>query len=133
MESQLDDIKESLIERLGIRFTVIKAVIDPENMNKKLFIKVLDQLRQIEDKRDFLVEELGIDLTYYEEAYFDIILNLLKMTFTKEQIAYIQYYLYKALPDKDWDGTIVLVEDGKESTHPFGTPSEVWNILKIIK
>ena len=131
--NRLEEIKEALIRASGIEVEVRTGVIDRESMNRKLFMKVLQQLRELEDKRDFLLEELGIDLSYYEAAYFDIILNLFRMSFSKEQISYIQFYVYKALPDKDWDGTVMVVHDGEEKSRPFSTPAEVWNILKEIK
>jgi hypothetical protein len=133
VKSKLEEIKKILLKSTGIRVSVKTELMDRDSMNRRLFIKVLKQLRELEDKRDFLVEKIGIDLSYYETAYFDIILNLFRMSFSKEQISYIQYYVYKALPNKDWDGTIILVQDGKERSRPFSTPADVWTTLKEIE
>jgi len=103
---------------------------DKETMNKKLFIGVIKQLRQIEDRRDFMAEEIGMDMTTYEDQFFRVIEDLMKMHFNKEQLALIQMYLYQLVPDKEWDGTITVEKNKKEETVPFKEPSDVWNVIK---
>ena len=102
---------------------------DKKIMDKKLFIQVLTQLRKIEDRRDFMADEIGMDMTLYEEQFFSVIENLMKMHFSKEQLALIQMYLYQLSPDKEWDGTITLEKNKKETKHPFKTPEQVWMII----
>jgi hypothetical protein len=103
-------------------------------MNKKLFIEVLNQMRQIEERRDFMEEEIGMDMTQYEEQFFAVIENLMKMHFTKEQLALIQMYLYQLIPDKEWDGTITIDVGKKEEIVKFKKPEDVWNVIsKFIK
>jgi hypothetical protein len=103
-------------------------------MNKKLFIEVLNQMRQIEERRDFMEEEIGMDMTQYEEQFFAVIENLMKMHFTKEQLALIQMYLYQLVPDKEWDGTITIDVGKKEEIVKFKKPEDVWNVIsKFIK
>lgn len=99
-------------------------------MDKKLFIQVIKQLRQIEERRDFMAEEIGMDMTAYEDQFFNVIENLMKMHFKKEQLALIQMYLYQLVPDKEWDGTITIEKNKKEETVPFKTPEEVWMVIK---
>jgi hypothetical protein len=98
-------------------------------MNKKLFIQVMKQLRQIEERRDFMAEEIGMDMTTYEDQFFSVIENLMKMHFKKEQLALIQMYLYQLVPDKEWDGTITIEKDKKEEIVPFKQPEDVWNVI----
>ena len=103
---------------------------DKETMDKKLFIEVMKQLRQIEERRDFMESEIGMDMTAYEDQFFNVIENLMKMHFKKEQLALIQMYLYQLVPDKEWDGTITIEKNKKEETVPFKTPEEVWSVIK---
>jgi hypothetical protein len=102
---------------------------DKDTMDKKLFIEVMKQLKQIEERRDFMAEEIGMDMTTYEDQFFGVIENLMKMHFNKEQLALIQMYLYQLVPDKDWNGTITI-EKGKEEVEvPFKQPEDVWNVV----
>ena len=103
---------------------------DKETMNKKLFIEVMNQMRQIEERRDFMQEEIGMDMTTYEDQFFSVIENLMKMHFSKEQLALIQMYLYQLVPDKEWDGTITIEKDKKEEVVDFKTPEDVWSVIE---
>ena len=98
-------------------------------IEKKLFIESIILLREIEDRRDFMEEEIGMDMSVYEEKFLQIIENLFKVHFSKEQFALIQYYLYKVPTIDDWDGMIDIT-DGKEMiTVKFETPEEVWTVI----
>jgi hypothetical protein len=104
-----------------------------DTMEKKLFIESIILLREIEDRRDFMEEEIGMDMSMYEEKFLQIIENLFKVHFTKEQFALIQYYLYKVPEIEDWDGKIDIT-DGKEMiTVDFETPDQVWTVISSLK
>lgn len=100
-----------------------------ETMNKKLFVEVLTQLKEIEDRRDFMETEIGMDMTQYEDQFFAVIENLMKMHFSKEQLALIQLYLYQLVPEEDWDGTITIEVGKKEERVNFQKPEDVWNVI----
>ena len=116
------------IHKLSYRIKIKE--LSKDTMNKKLFIGVLKQLRQIEDRRDFMADEIGMDMTTYEDQFFRVIEDLMKMHFNKEQLALIQMYLYQLVPDKEWDGTITVEKNKKEETVPFKEPSDVWDVIK---
>jgi len=108
MKSLKDVIRQSLKNHLDLKYRIKVNEPTQENMNKTLFIEVLEQLRKIEDRREFLEEEIGMDMTVYEDQFFAVIENLFKLAFNKEQLALIQLYLYQLVPDSEWDGTIVI-------------------------
>ena len=125
-------LRETLfsIHKLSYR---IKVTEPPKDlMEKKLFIEIMETLRKIEDRRDFMQEEIGMDMTLYEDQFFLVIENLLKLHFSKEQLALIQLYLYQLTPDKDWDGTITIEKDKKEQVVEFKTPADVWKIISTL-
>ena len=104
-----------------------------EVIEKKLFIENIILLKEIEDRRDFMEEEIGVDMSIYEEKFLQVIENLFKIHFNKEQFALIQYYLYQVPTIVDWDGKIDL-SDGKEMiTVDFETPEQVWNVISSLK
>ena len=107
---------------------------DLEDMKKMTFIKVINNLKKIEDRRDFLQDEIGMDMTVYEDQFFNVIEDLFKMVFSKEQLALIQLYLYQLVPDKDWDGTITIETKAKdEKVVDFKTAQDVWDVLKTLE
>jgi len=104
-----------------------------EVIEKKLFIENIILLREIEDRRDFMEEEIGVDMSTYEDKFLQVIENLFKIHFNKEQFALIQYYLYQVPTIVDWDGKLDL-SDGKEMiTVDFETPEQVWNVITSLK
>lgn len=107
--------------------------LDKETMDKKAFIEVIRTLRKIEERRDFMQSEIGLDMTTYEDEFFYVIENLLKMTFNKQQLSLIQMYLFQLLPDKDWDGTITLNHDNKEKIVMFKSPTDIWKVVKLFE
>lgn len=125
-------IREVLFSIHPLSYRIKRKQLDIESMNKKLFVGVIKQLRQIEDRRDFMAEEIGMDMTTYEDQFFRVIEDLMKMHFNKEQLALIQMYLYQLVPDKEWDGKITVVDNKtkKEREVEFKTPHDVWNVIK---
>ena len=102
---------------------------DKKTMEKKLFIDIISKLRQIEERRDFMQEENGMDMTVYEDQFFNVIENLMKLHFSKEQLGLIQLYLYQLTPDKDWDGTITVEKNKIEKVVNFKTADDLWNVI----
>ena len=117
-----------------IPFRIKQKTPSREDMNKKLFVKILTNLKKIEERKDFMVEEIGMDMTAYEDQFFEVIEDLFKMTFNKEQVALIQLYVYQLMPDSDWDGTITIENKNKEEkVVDFKAPADVWNVINSIK
>jgi len=117
-----------------VEFTIVENPLEKEEMNKKLFIEVLDSLKKIEDRRDFLEEEIGLDMTTYEDKFMVVIENLFHIAFEDHQVALIRLYLYDLLPDKDWDGRVTIEDlDGTERSVPFKTSEDVWNLITEVE
>jgi hypothetical protein len=107
--------------------------LDREVMEKKLFVESILLLREIEDRRDFMDSELGIDMGVYESNFLQVIENLFKVHYNKEQFSLITYYLYTIPTLEDWDGKIDL-SDGKEIvTVQFETPEDLFNVITSLK
>lgn len=99
-------------------------------MNKKSFVEIIHALKEIEDRRDFMETELGVDMTQYEDKFFNVIESLFKIVFNKSQLALIQMYLYQLVPDKEWDGKITVEMNDTEKEVDFKTASQVWDVIK---
>ena len=123
-------IRKVLKSKLDIEFRIKAIGPDQQTINKKLFVEIIDQLRKIEDRRDFLAEEVGLDMTAYEDQFFGVIENLFKLAFNKSQLDLIQMYLYQLIPDKEWDGMITIEHNKEEKTVPFKSAHDVWKVLK---
>lgn len=127
------ELRKTLNSYLKGNVSIREKDMAREVIEKKLFIENIILLREIEDRRDFMEEEIGVDMSTYEDKFLQVIENLFKIHFNKEQFALIQYYLYQVPTIADWDGMIDL-SDGKEMiTVRFETPEEVWNVISSLK
>lgn len=131
MVKPIQKIREVLFSLHPLSYRIKTKGLDKESMNKKLFTGVIKQLKKIEDRRDFMADEIGMDMTAYEDQFFNVIEDLMKMSFNKTQLGLIQMYLYTLSPDKTWDGTIVVEvgESKEEKVVNFKTPEDVWKVV----
>lgn len=131
MVKPIKKIREVLFSLHPLSYRIKTKGLDKESMNKKLFTGVIKQLKKIEDRRDFMADEIGMDMTAYEDQFFNVIEDLMKMSFNKTQLGLIQMYLYTLSPDKTWDGTIVVEvgESKEEKIVNFKTPEDVWRVV----
>lgn len=127
------ELRKELNSYLKGKVTIKEKDMARDIIEKKLFIESIVLLREIEDRRDFMEEEIGVDMSIYEEKFLQVIENLFRAHFSKEQFALIQYYLYQVPNLVDWDGKIDL-SDGKDIiTVDFETPEQVWNVITSVK
>ena len=73
MVKPIKKIREVLFSLHPLSYRIRTKGLDRESMNKKLFTGVIKQLKKIEDRRDFLAEEIGMDMTTYEDQFFNVI------------------------------------------------------------
>jgi len=130
MKSDRERIRFTLQSSTNVKYRLSMKPVDKGDFKKQAFMTMIKRMQEIEDRKDFMIDELGIDVTGYEDKFFQVIESLLKLTFSTNQLEMIQLYLYQLLPDKEWDGTIMLKKDKKEQRVPFRTSEEVWNVIK---
>jgi len=122
-------VRKVVMTALGGKVTVRKQKPSAEVLEKKLFIQCIEILKQIEDESQFAVEELGIDLTTYEEKFLIVINNLFSLHFNKEQHTLIMYYVYQAPSNEEFDGTVSIEVHNKKEKYPLKTPEDLWKIV----
>lgn len=129
------DIQKALKNSLNLQFSIKARNPSPDQISKSLFVGVINTMIEIQDRTDFMISELGIDMIAYEDKYFRVIENLFKLHFNESQLSLIQLYLYELKPDKSWDGTIELeLGKGKEpSIHNFKEAKDVWEVIKLFE
>ena len=127
------EIKKILKNTLNLRFNIKALRPDPEQIQRSLFIDVLKNMNEIQDRSQLLQEEMGIETIGFEDRYFRVIENLFKLHFNQEQLSLIQLYLYELSPDKSWDGTIELQVKEETKVVNFKSPQEVWEVINLFK
>ena len=129
--NEKDLIRAQIKKFLPLRYRIKEKPVPEEHMHRQLFIESICILKEINDRTDFLIDEIGIDTTPYEDKFFRVIENLMRIAFNKQQIFLVQMYL-NDIPntDDDWDGTITVQVGKKEEQLKFRTPEDVWNAIQ---
>jgi hypothetical protein len=126
-------LKEIVSNYLQTNITISQKGLTGRVMEKKLFIESILLLREIEDRKDFMESELGVDMSVYEEKFLQVIENLFRMNYNKEQMDLIQYYLYQIPLVDEYDGKIDLSDGKNIVTVKFETPEDVYNVVTSLK
>ena len=123
-------IRDVLTDDLPLSFRV-KTLSKPiEEVKKKTFVEVINLLREINDRTDFMATELGMDVVGYDDKFFQAIEGLLKIAFNK-QVLLIEMYLNDIpMMKENWDGTITVQIKEEEIQIAFETPLDVWNAIQ---
>jgi len=127
------EIKEVISNFLQTSVRIQEKGITGNSMEKKLFIDSILLLREIEDRKDFMESELGVDMSVYEEKFLQVIENLFRINYNKEQLDLIQYYLYQIPLVDEYDGKIDLSDGKNVVTVKFETPEDVYNVVTSLK
>jgi len=123
-------LKQTLFSIHKVPFRIKQKGLDKTSLNQKLFFDFLQSMQRIEVRREKLLD-IGLDVTSYEDMFFQVIESLLNLTFNKKQLHLLHTYLYELSPNPDWDGTISLkVGEKEERIVKFKTPKEVWDVLQ---
>ena len=127
-------VREVLFSMFPLSYRIKKVPVATEVMDRKLFIDSIKTLLEIEDRKDFMLEEIGIDITAYEDLFFRVIENLFKIAFSNRQTELIQDYIYSLKPDKEWDGYVSVNLTGEEEkVVDIKTPEKLWQLLQKVK
>lgn len=129
--NEKDLIRAQIKKFLRLKYRIRERPVPKEQMDKQLFVESINILKEINDRTDFLTSEIGIDTTPYEDKFFRVIENLMRIAFNKHQIFLVQMYLNEIpYTDDDWDGTITVQVGKKEEKVEFKTPEDVWNAIQ---
>ena len=127
-------VREVLFSMFPLSYRIKKVRIPTDIMDRRLFLDSIKTLLEIEDRKDFMLEEIGIDITAYEDLFFRVIENLFRLVFSESQTALIQDYIYSLKPDKEWDGFInIKLQGKKEQLADIKTPEKLWILLQKVK
>jgi hypothetical protein len=128
-------LRRILKEQLPLKYRIKEVPRNREAMTKELFIDAIKVLKEIDDRTDFVASEIGMDITAYEDKFFRVIENLMRIAFNKEQVFLIQLYLNEIdyNEKEEWDGYISVTVGKKEQQIAFRTPEDVWEAIQKFK
>lgn len=128
--SHQENVKIAIDKIIGESTNIKKRKKSEQEQKRILFKKIIDSIIEVEQKNTMLHEMFSIDLSNFNSIFFDIIDDLLKFNFTKDQIKIINFYLYDRYGA---DGSILDLKDDNDNIVNLDTPEDLWFFLKSME
>lgn len=129
-EKHAQGVKITLEEMIGTDLSLRRKKKNENDLNRELFEKIINALERANIRTAIVGTEFSIDLSNYDELFYDIIDNLVRMNFGKEASELIFFYVYERLNP---DGTINELRDQNDVPIILNNPTELWDLVNIIK
>ena len=126
INKDISQIQDQINNIIGINTTVTRRKKNNEDIKHELFVNIITQIELAINRSALSRAELGIDMTEYDEVFFQIVDNLLFLAFGTKAGMLISSYCYDRL---DNNGYIVYTnEQGQEVE--ISDPEILWNEVK---
>ena len=129
-DKHVQGIKKSLETIIGTDLTLKRKRKNEDDINRDLFEKIINALDKAYIRSVLVEKDLFIDLTSYDETFYEAIDNLFLLHFGKEASELIYFYLYERI---DPDGTINELEDVNGNPLILNSPTDLWNVIHMLK
>ena len=122
IKSYIDDI-------LGISNSSLREKLpSKQHHQKKLFCDLLQNLQFANSRTLGMKHDYKINMMDYDDPFYIVIENLIKLHYTQEQLNIINWWLYdKHLPTGE---TLVLTNKETEEVIPSDTPEDIWDLIQ---
>lgn len=107
-KSHEENVQISIDKILGSNTVLKRAKKTTEDHRKNLFIGIIEELAALDFRDQELDRSFYLDLSKYNSPFYSIINSLFHLTFNKEQVNLIFFYLYERITP---EGYILDVTD----------------------
>lgn len=128
----IEKIKSSqkIIEHvLGSETKVSHRTKTKYDLDKKKFENIILNLEQLETRTNILINDFNLDLSKFENIYYEVINNLFSLLYPKEVIDIINFYLYGRMTT---EGDIVVLKDTEGNEILIENISQLYNVIQNI-
>ena len=129
LPEDVEGIKQSLQDILNVDFKVKRKKKTELDIQKDLFFKIIISLEKLNMRSNVLTVDLDIDLTKYDETFYDVLDNLLILNFGKNIAEIIFFYVYDRI---DQDGNIASLSDSKGNSIVLENVHDLWHLIQNI-
>ena len=129
LPEDVEGIKQSLQDILNADFKVKRKKRTESDIQKDLFFKIILSLEKLNMRSNVLTVDLDIDLTKYDETFYDVLDNLLILNFGKNIAEIIFFYVYDRI---DQDGNIASLSDSKGNDILLENVHDLWTLIQSI-
>ena len=130
-EDPLNNLKRSLDQLLQAD-TSIKRKHNKRYIQKRdLFINLINHFESCINKSHLLEKDFNIDLSKYEENFFQVIDSLILLSFGKQIYNLISFYFYEKHNPDGTENSLIIEETGEELY--IRDVEDLWNLILRVK
>jgi hypothetical protein len=126
MEKEYKQIQFAVDEILGTRTLIRRKKKSSSDKKRELFFNIITTLEELTIRQNLVYADLDIDLSNYDEKFFNVIDMLTYMMFGKQCMELIGFYLYDRI-NQDGSMNALIVNDKDEIV--LNNPYELWNLM----
>jgi hypothetical protein len=121
------NVKVAIDKIIGQETTFRKVKKSQEDQKRITFCKIIDNIIRAEERSIMLDEGHNMDMTKYNQIFFDIITDFFSFNFNKKQISLINFFLYDRYSA---DGSVLDLIDDNNNVISLETPNDLWYLLQ---
>jgi hypothetical protein len=129
-EKHAQGVKQTLETMIGTDLSLKRKKKSEHDLNRELFEKIIIALERANIRTALVGTEFEIDLSKYDETFYEVIDNLMLMQFGKQAAEVIFFYVYERMNP---DGSINELRDVNDTPIVLNSPSDLWDLINVIK
>jgi hypothetical protein len=129
-EQHAQGVRQTLETMIGTDLSLKRKKKSEHDLNKELFEKIVIALERANIRTALVGTEFDVDLSKYDETFYEVIDNLLLMQFGKQASEVIFFYVYERMNP---DGTINELRDTNDTPIVLNNPTDLWDLINVIK
>jgi hypothetical protein len=129
-EKHAQGVKQTLETMIGTDLSLKRKKKSEHDLNKELFEKIIIALERANIRTALVGTEFDVDLSKYDETFYEVIDNLMLMQFGKQAAEVIFFYVYERMNP---DGTINDLRDINDNPIILNNPTELWDLINVLK
>jgi hypothetical protein len=129
-EQHAQGIRQTLETMIGTDLSLKRKKKSEHDLNKELFEKIIIALERANIRTALVGTEFDVDLSKYDETFYEVIDNLMLMQFGKQAAEVIFFYVYERMNP---DGSINELRDTNDTPIVLNNPTDLWDLINVIK
>jgi hypothetical protein len=129
-EQHAQGVRQTLETMIGTDLSLKRKKKSEYDLNKELFEKIIIALERANIRTALVGTEFNVDLSKYDETFYEVIDNLMLMQFGKQAAEVIFFYVYERMNP---DGSINELRDTNDTPIVLNNPTDLWDLINVIK
>ena len=129
-ERHAQGVKQTLETMIGTDLSLKRKKKSKHDLNKDMFEKIVIALEKANVRTAIVGSEFDLDLSKYDESFYEVIDNLIMMQFGKQAAEIIFFYVYERMNP---DGSINELRDQNDVPIILNNPTDLWELINVIK